>query len=193
MKKECEIVQDLLFGYNDETLRKSSKELVEKHLANCEECQDALKDIQEDTPKEEKNEKEILLAKICNKAEVITSLIDTANVCVRNGIHLGEFVGIIKHPRFVTNGIDHCLGFVISNPHYPAHNKNPHPMMGGLATSIGYEGGGWCGGDFYVNGDGDVICGINHKRFFDLANAFLSEIDKFAEEFYAYIDNLTRE
>ena len=32
MKKECEIVQDLLFGYNDETLRKSSKELVEKHL-----------------------------------------------------------------------------------------------------------------------------------------------------------------
>ena len=56
MKKECEIVQDLLFGYNDETLRKSSKELVEKHLANCEECQDALKDIQEDTPKEEKNE-----------------------------------------------------------------------------------------------------------------------------------------
>lgn len=141
----------------------------------------------------EKNEKEILLAKICNKAEVITSLIDTANVCVRNGIHLGEFVGIIKHPRFVTNGIDHCLGFVISNPHYPEHNKNPHPMMGGLATSIGYEGGGWCGGDFYVNGDGDVICGINHKRFFDLANAFLSEIDKFAEEFYAYIDNLTRE
>ena len=32
MKKECEIVQDLLFGYNDETLRKSSKELVEKHF-----------------------------------------------------------------------------------------------------------------------------------------------------------------
>lgn len=59
MKKECEIVQDLLFGYNDETLRKSSKELVEKHLANCEECQDALKEIQEDTHKEEKKEKEI--------------------------------------------------------------------------------------------------------------------------------------
>ena len=64
--------------------------------------------------------------------------------------------------------------------------------MGGLASSIGDGGGGWCGGDCYVNGDGDVICGINHKRFFDLANAFLSEIDKFAEEFYAYIDNLTR-
>ena len=28
----------------------------------------------------EKNEKEILLAKICNKAEVITSLIDTASI-----------------------------------------------------------------------------------------------------------------
>ena len=141
----------------------------------------------------EKNEKEILLAKICNKAEVINSLIDTANVCVRNGIHLGGFVGIIKHPRFVTNGIDHNLGFVISNPYYPEHYKNPHPMIVGLATSIGYEGGGWCGGDFYVDGNGVVICGLEHKRFFELAKDFLSEIDKFAEEFYAYIDNLTRE
>lgn len=140
----------------------------------------------------EKNEKEILLAKICNKAEVITSLIDTANVCVRMGLHLGEFVGIIKHPQFVTDGIDHNLGFVISNTHYPEHYKNPQPMMGGLATSIGYEGGGWCGGDFYVNGNGNVICGLEHKRFFELAKDFLSEIDKFAEEFYAYIDNLTR-
>ena len=140
-----------------------------------------------------KNEKEILLAKICNKAEVITSLIDTANACVRNGIHLGKFVGSLKHPQFVTDGIDHHLGFVISNTHYPEHYKNPHPMIGGLATSIGYEGGGWNGGNFYVDGNGDVISGLEHKRFFELAKDFLSEIDKFAEEFYAYIDNLTRE
>lgn len=141
----------------------------------------------------EKNEKEILLAKICNKAEVINSLIDTANVCVRMGIHLGEFVGRIKHPRFVTDGIDHCLGFVISDSYYPERRyDNLTPMQGGFASAIGYEGGGWNGGDFYVNGDGDVIEGIDHKRFFELANAFLSEIDKFAEEFYSYIDNLTR-
>ena len=32
MKKECEIVQDLIFGYCDGTLNPASKELVEKHL-----------------------------------------------------------------------------------------------------------------------------------------------------------------
>ena len=34
MKKECEIVQDLLFGYQDGTLHKASEELVEKHFFN---------------------------------------------------------------------------------------------------------------------------------------------------------------
>ena len=45
MKKECEVVQDLLFGYCDETLNKYSKELVEKHLINCIECQKAYEEI----------------------------------------------------------------------------------------------------------------------------------------------------
>lgn len=54
MKKECEIVQDLLFGYNDKTLQKASNELVEKHLKECEECQNALKEIEKDIqPKED--------------------------------------------------------------------------------------------------------------------------------------------
>ena len=32
MKKECDLVQDLLFSYNDGILSNTSKELVEKHL-----------------------------------------------------------------------------------------------------------------------------------------------------------------
>ena len=38
MKRECEIVQDLLFGYQDGTLHEASKDLVEEHLKKCEEC-----------------------------------------------------------------------------------------------------------------------------------------------------------
>lgn len=57
MKKECEIVQDLLFGYNDKILKNASKELVEKHLIECNECKEILKEIEKDTlPKEEGKE-----------------------------------------------------------------------------------------------------------------------------------------
>lgn len=45
MKKECDIVQDLLFGYADNTLKEGSKELVENHLKTCEECKKILEDI----------------------------------------------------------------------------------------------------------------------------------------------------
>ena len=38
MKKECDIVQDLLFSYKDECLKQGSKEFVEKHLKKCENC-----------------------------------------------------------------------------------------------------------------------------------------------------------
>ncbi len=51
MNKECEIVQDLLFGYNDGTLRKSSKELVEGHLRKCNECKQILEEIQKESSK----------------------------------------------------------------------------------------------------------------------------------------------
>lgn len=53
MKKECEIVQDLLFGYYDEILKDASKKLVEKHLVECNECKDALKQIEKDVNPEE--------------------------------------------------------------------------------------------------------------------------------------------
>ena len=38
MKKECDIVQDLLFSYKDGCLKQGSKEFVEKHLKKCENC-----------------------------------------------------------------------------------------------------------------------------------------------------------
>lgn len=59
MKKECEIVQDLLFGYQDGTLHTASKELVEKHLKKCEECKKVFNEMKEDGVEDNKQEEEI--------------------------------------------------------------------------------------------------------------------------------------
>ena len=59
MKRECEIVQDLLFSYNDGVLSKSSIELVENHLKDCKVCQDKLKEIQLDNNKNNDEKKEV--------------------------------------------------------------------------------------------------------------------------------------
>ena len=40
MKNECDIVQDLLFSYNDGVLSETSKELVEEHLKKCDKCKE---------------------------------------------------------------------------------------------------------------------------------------------------------
>ena len=57
MNKECEIVQDLLFGYKDKTLHTASKELVEKHLEKCSICKKILKDLEEEENDKENQEK----------------------------------------------------------------------------------------------------------------------------------------
>ena len=48
MKRECEIVQDLLLGYVDNVLNTESKKLVEKHLLQCSNCQKRLEEIKKD-------------------------------------------------------------------------------------------------------------------------------------------------
>lgn len=67
MKNECEIVQDLLFGYNDKTLQNTSKEFVEDHLKECNECKEILKQIQNDTEPEEEIEKINYFKKVRSK------------------------------------------------------------------------------------------------------------------------------
>lgn len=56
-KKECEIVQDLLLGYVDNTLNETTKKVVEKHLLECEECQKRLTEIKKDIAEHENNQK----------------------------------------------------------------------------------------------------------------------------------------
>ena len=49
MKNECDIVKDLLFSYNDEVLSETSNEFVAEHLKNCESCNNALKEIRQES------------------------------------------------------------------------------------------------------------------------------------------------
>ncbi len=49
MKKECDIVQDLLLGYQDHVLHASSNQLVEEHLKHCCYCIQAWQEIQKDS------------------------------------------------------------------------------------------------------------------------------------------------
>lgn len=83
MKKECEIVQDLLFGYNDETISKSSKELVEKHLKDCKDCQEMLNQIKSDDTNKNIENKEIdYLKGIKNKLNKKTIYITITSIII---------------------------------------------------------------------------------------------------------------
>ena len=65
--KECDIAQDLLFGYKDKTLKDGSKEFVENHLKECEECKKVYEEIKDDN--EEIDNTEIDYLKKINKKE----------------------------------------------------------------------------------------------------------------------------
>ena len=82
MKNECDIVKDLLFSYNDNILSKTSKEFVEKHLKECDECQRFLKEIKEDC--NEKNSKQVIdfLKKIRHKIRRKNALIAMISICL---------------------------------------------------------------------------------------------------------------
>ena len=59
MKKECEIVQDLLFGYVDGVLSQSSKELVEGHLEKCEICKNIMEELKEEKVEKQETNQEV--------------------------------------------------------------------------------------------------------------------------------------
>lgn len=78
MKNECDLVKDLLFSYNDNILSTTSKDLVEKHLQECDECKKFLEEIKQES-NEEKQVKEIdflrSIKKNINKKNIIILVI----------------------------------------------------------------------------------------------------------------------
>ena len=81
-KTECEIVQDLLFGYSDDVLNAESNKLVEKHLLECKECQSKFNEIQKDIEIHENNQKKQIdyLKKIRRRNTIKTILISVVIV-----------------------------------------------------------------------------------------------------------------
>ena len=74
MKNECDIVQDLLFNYNDGILSNASKELVEEHLKKCDKCKRIFKEIQnEDVVENQAKEIDFLkgIKKKINKKNIV--------------------------------------------------------------------------------------------------------------------------
>ena len=76
MKAECEVVQDLLFSYVDGVLNPASKQMVEKHFRECEDCKSKLEKIKKETMKNEDTKKEIdYLKKVKIKSRIKSILL----------------------------------------------------------------------------------------------------------------------
>lgn len=77
--KDCEIIQDLLFGYVDDVLNAESKKMVEKHLEECTDCKKKLdlikNDIKENESKKNNSKKIDYLKKIRRKGKIKTFII----------------------------------------------------------------------------------------------------------------------
>lgn len=94
-KAECQVVQDLLLGYVDDVLNEESKKIVEKHLLECEICQNKLKEINADIKQNENNEKKQIdyLKKIRRKNRKKAILIALGIVlCILFLIYLRNFI-----------------------------------------------------------------------------------------------------
>lgn len=82
MKNECDIVKDLLFSYNDNILSNTSKEFVENHLKECDECQRFLKEIREDCTKKNSKKEIDFLKKFRHKIARKNALIAMISICL---------------------------------------------------------------------------------------------------------------
>lgn len=96
-KNECEIVQDLLFGYADNTLNTESKKLVDKHLNECDSCKERLEilksDVAADTETQQKEIDYLKKLRIKGRIKAILTAIFVVFV-VFFSIYLVKFIKI---------------------------------------------------------------------------------------------------
>ena len=99
MKKECDIVQDLLFGYKDNILKQGSRELVSEHLKKCENCKDIWEQLNKENSVDNKEKIEIDYLKNVkkkinkkNKIIIFSAILLLLIIC----LNIGSFVRYIK-------------------------------------------------------------------------------------------------
>mgnify|MGYP003371343425 FL=1 len=99
MKNKCDIVQDLLFGYKDNTLKQGSKELVEEHLKTCRNCKNVWEQLHKEENAEDNKKIEIdylknVKKKINKKNKII--IISSILLLLIIGLNIGIFTHYIK-------------------------------------------------------------------------------------------------
>lgn len=99
MKNKCDIVQDLLFGYKDNTLKQGSKELVEEHLKTCKDCKNVWEQLHKEEIAEDNKKIEIdylkkVKKKINKKNKII--IISSVLLVIIIGLNIGIFMHYIK-------------------------------------------------------------------------------------------------
>lgn len=142
--------------------------------------------------------------KIKSLAPRISELMDIANALSANNIPIGKLYSqtIRYNAKFISEGIDHRLGFVIEYSPRSMHAMDP---TGAKVIGFGIIGGGWYGGNLVIGKDGDIIKGglefdesmIHLKddepyKYVELEKMerVIKGFDEFERRFFEYVDNL---
>lgn len=119
--------------------------------------------------------------------ERIGKLLAVANCLSENGFPLGRSCGSglsTRYPEFISEGIDHKFGFIVSGNPYRAPFKC-------VAYGVGIKGGGCNGSGFIVNDEGCII-EWNEDIFDRGIEAFLERFERFEANFYKYVNEVIR-
>ena len=98
MKKNCNVIKDLLPLYVDGVCSEESKQLVEEHLKNCHDCQEYLKELKFDIKEDKESEVNVFKKfakminfKIIRNAVIITCGILAISIPIIRAINNYEF------------------------------------------------------------------------------------------------------
>lgn len=103
--EDCDIIKDLLPGYNDKILSVASNKLVEKHLQNCCNCRKQLQNVNQEIPNEIiKNQQEQIDYLKGYRKSKIKSIIFSISLTMCAVIAI--FIGIVSFGKYAEFSIN---------------------------------------------------------------------------------------